>query len=405
MSERPSIRSSSLPQLFQCPASRKLIPLSPKDDESTGAAIRGDWCHWRAARTLVDDYGATDPEEGLPPEPAFRATSYDHWLAEYFVDQILFYANGEDAILVEQPIVAHFDDFTLTGHPDVMVMRIEDGDVVEIRGFDLKTGPVPVTPAAYNEQLLGYFQLAQAAWPTIRKQTWSICQPTNDDEYDERNSSVTLEGDELQRTVANARGRILAALSDPTLNSDGPACKYCPALAICPAIRKDIELMKMKLTNEELERLQQTEGVTLDLVEIERDRTRITDALTSISTLLKSRVSEQGGTVQLPGYDIKVFDRRGRRNITDNKAFWNRLDELEVDEDTKFELLSYSLTPLEDYLAKKRKIPKRSKKEDKETAATLVRDAIAGIHTQQVSKILSIKETDVESEVRNERSE
>lgn len=397
-SNKPRIRASSLPQLFQCPASRILIPVAPQTDNSSAAAIRGDWCHWRAARTLIDDHGATPPDGGLCDEPRHHMTTYDEWMADFAVSEVLEHAGGDDAILVEQQFQADCGDFILSGHPDHQILTVNDaGEVIAAQTHDLKTGPIPVPPAEVNEQVLGYICLTQAAWPTIRKQTCRIVQPTNDDEDHPRVSEITLEGDELLEVYHAALKRIRAVLDDRTLNSDGNACKYCDAAAICPAIRKDIQLMRMKLTDEELERIQAEDGISPETIAIERDRNRIIASLGKISEVVKDRVNKAGGTLDVPGYRVESFKRKGRRTITDNRALWDRFKKLDVEEDFLFESIQFSLTPFEDYFAKARKIPKNSKDPDKETAKTIIRKAIDGIHEQQENTLLKIMETEEES--------
>jgi CRISPR/Cas system-associated exonuclease Cas4 (RecB family) len=125
------------------------------------------------------------------------------------------------------------DGWILTGHCDL----------VEIRGthmvvVDWKTGRGEVPHAALNLQLKAYAIMLLKDRPSIRTVTLAIIQPFGKNQ----GSQITLErGDFVaawKKLVSVFQAVAKAADSLPAPSES--ACKYCPALAICPAHRASI---------------------------------------------------------------------------------------------------------------------------------------------------------------------
>lgn len=387
------IRSSSLGKLYQCAGHRIMedLPSALPPNEGGKAAQAGTWCHWRASRTLIDDYGATGPEQGIGPEPDYQPNGHDEWKVDYYLAEITDRLDIDQAILVEESLSYESSDYILTGHADCIVMTITDGDVTAIRGYDLKTGTVVVPEAQDNDQLLGYMLLAQRLWPTITEQTWTIVQPTNDETLGfQRVSSVTLAGEELAQTVDAAESRISHQLKSNIIDSDGDACKYCRACIICPALHQDIQTMQIQLTPDEIARLQAQDSIEA-MAKIEQQRSKITNVLKTIQETLRDRILAEGGAMETQNFRIHVTTRNGRRFVTDAKKFWTDMTNEGLDDDDLFEAISFSFTTIEDKAAKKLKLPKTSKDENKRTTKKFLAENLEGNCTQSTSNIITIK--------------
>ena len=101
---KPVIRCSSLDQFLSCHGSRALL-------EAIGGGVRADdsdswegsWCHYEAARRLVEEHGAIPPAYGLikPYIPAdFEPSTYAHWYVDFYLREVLASAGAERAIEV-----------------------------------------------------------------------------------------------------------------------------------------------------------------------------------------------------------------------------------------------------------------------------------------------------------------
>jgi len=139
-----------------------------------------------------------------------------------------------DETLTEQELsIVIQDGWILTGHCDL----------VEIRGthmvvVDWKTGRGEVPHAALNLQLKAYAIMLLKDRPAIKTVTLAIIQPFGKNQ----GSQITLERADFiaawKKLVSVFQAVSKAADSLPVPSES--ACKYCPALAICPAHRSSI---------------------------------------------------------------------------------------------------------------------------------------------------------------------
>jgi hypothetical protein len=406
----PNIRCSSLQQLLACPASLQLRAIVAPSKDSDASTL-GSWCHYEAARRIVEFHGAVAADGALVPVTmpnGWDAPRFALWMVDYYLQTVLTYCDVDMALEVEAELAYAFRHFTLTGHVDVVGFKVETfpmpggGDstevVTEAVGLDLKTGTEIVDEAEQNAQVLGYMVLLKLCYPTLRKVTFAICQPRNNpDEGQERITWATLEGDALDRAVTYLEREILSALDAPDqLNSDGwKQCRYCPAADQCPAIAADIEHMKMTLTPEHIANIA-TEPSVARLLEIELSRKKLSPLFDRAKDALKARVEAEGGEIMEEGVRIYVEERNSGREITDNKAATEALSALP---DERFHRC-YEFRPaaIEAVLAENEtertgaKVPVESKAKGKVSGKSLFNDLLGSVTVTKTAKWLRIAE-------------
>jgi Protein of unknown function (DUF2800) len=398
MSDRRHFRASQVPQAMLCAGSTKLIARI-KDNRGSAAATLGNWCHWQAALTLIEKHGAIGPEGGLvvPNLPAtFKPSSFGKWMAEYFVQTVLNYADADMAILVEQAFEHAFPRFDLTGHIDAFAIN---GDGTEAIGGDLKSGPEIVDEAEQNAQVLTYIVLLKLAYPDLRKITFFICQPSNDpDEGIERVTVATAEGAQIDGMVRHLERELNYAIDhENEINSDHwKACRYCPVgqTGQCPALNADLDTMKLTLTPDIIETIQAEPSIE-QLAALELHRKKFTPIFDAAHEALKERI-EAGGRVTANGYAFWLEEGNGRTKITDNAAATDRLKDLP--DETFHTLYEFKKEPIEKALATAeatrsgRKVPHKSDVQGKTSGQSLFRETFAGITEQTKIKKLKMVE-------------
>jgi hypothetical protein len=320
-------RCSSVPVLLACPGSSLLIP-RVTGGKDTSASLLGQWCHYMAAKRLVDEYGAIAPEGGLvaPVMPeGWEPSGFHRWMVDFYVSVCLDYAHVDMALMVEQEFEAEFDRFTLPGHADFVGIT---ADATEAVGADFKSGSDPVDEAEQNSQYLAYIVNLVRAWPTLRKITWIGVQPQNNpDEGMERVTSVTIEGEQLAGVVDYLERELNYAIDhERELNSDGyKQCRYCPAAKQCPAVDGDIK-MKLKLTDEDILAIK-SEPSAERLLELEFARKKLEPIFESANAELRER-ARTAGTLRVGEYSVFLETKSRGSEITDNAKAAEALSDL-----------------------------------------------------------------------------
>ncbi|WP_309386050.1 DUF2800 domain-containing protein [Cerasicoccus frondis] len=383
---KPVVRCSSLEQLLNCPGSRTIQALCPEQEDSIVSSA-GNYAHHRAARRMIDEFDAIEPEGGLE-EPKlvekFKPTPFDDWMADYFVDEMTLRTQGM-ALIVEDHLEWDFGDFILSGHIDAYGIS---GDGMDVDGGDLKSGADPVDPATSNEQVSGYLTLLTLNFPELQRASFRIIQPRNTgDAGHEPTSEIFMTSrEDLLAHAKQLEDAIRAALKRSREVETGKWCRYCPAFYGCPAVDLEIEYMKAILTDEVLASM--TRKPDLDkLVEIEHFRKTTATALKQCNEMLIARVKELGGTARTSlGQEVAVTPRKGRRTITNTGVFIKRLQEDGVKGTALFDCLSGSAGDAERALAKANGVPISGKKEV--TGKTLLKKRYDDIIDQSESDTL-----------------
>lgn len=351
------LRCSELDRVLSCPGSATLVPLvTPRKGEegSEGTAL-----HFLAHDQMIRDLSAIGPVPWeKPPMPA--SVRFSHWISDYYFNFVKETAPADWSLQVELAIADDWPEFTLSGHIDAVAIS---PDATEAIGFDLKTGYDPVDAADENEQILGYAVLLLRAWPTLRKITFHVVQPRNDeDEGYQRVSSVVLEGALLENAPDSLAARISAALAaNMQLESSRKQCRWCSVQLQCPALQKELEFMKHSLTPEELARVKaQPDDATLgDWIISMRTLRQPTD---DAEALVKERIAANGAVDAGCGTRITMKIQGGSYSYPDKPAFYRALTELVPDADARARALKFSVTETREVIADVMGIPKTGKK-------------------------------------------
>ncbi len=233
---KPVLRCSELDRVLSCPGSRVLSELVAPRVGNEGAA--GTRIHGHIAYKLEGSHISTMGE----PESLWLGNPFDKWIADFCIREVRDNLPDDWSLECEGEYAYEFDDFILTGHPDAVAIN---PDVTEAKGWDYKTGTVAVDPAEVNEQVLGYIVLLLRAYPTLRKITFYIVQPRNDeDEGFKRVSEVTLtfDGTQAYDFLKSFEARVTRALQNSNeVDSGRKQCRFCPVSVQCPAINADMD--------------------------------------------------------------------------------------------------------------------------------------------------------------------
>lgn len=355
---KPVIRCSQLDQLFACPASRLMIPrVSSRDSDES---LEGTMLHWLTAAELVSHHGATPPPGGLPPPrvpESYNLPEQSRWIYEFFIREASEIP-GDWAMEVEVPLAYEFERFILTGHPDLLAVNTA---ATESWAKDWKCGYRAVDPADINNQALGYIVLQKRAWPTLQRARFDIVQPrANEDEGEQRVSTVEVAGDELEQAVAYLEKQVNAALDNAAQINSGPRqCRWCPVGIQCPAIQAEIEDMKAKLTPEALAAIRKEPNDAL-LGDIYVQVRTIKGAVEDAESMLHERLDKNKLLQAGCGLTITQHFEGGQYTCKDpGAAFAAARSELPEHELAK--VVSYSVTRLKGAIARVRDIPKTGK--------------------------------------------
>lgn len=344
-----AVRASSLDRILACPGSMTLCArVTPRGGDE---ALEGTFLHHVAHSQMIATLGAVgDPGPTPEPHPAY---AFSNWIAEFYLRTVRETVPPNWSLEVESALAYEMGRFTLSGHIDCVALS---PDGTEAIGFDLKTGYDPVDIAEENWQVLGYAVLLTQAYPSLRKITFYIVQPRNDeDEGYQRVSSVTIDGAVLANATASLTARVNTALDNAMeVETSMKACKWCSAAMICPAQIKLREEMKATLTPEYLETLRATpdDKALTEWVIAGRTINRPFDDATE---LLKERVKAVG----VPGVSLKP--KPGRYNVLDPLAFYVAARYRLPDDAAYARTVTPSMTKLKEELAAATGLPKTSK--------------------------------------------
>jgi hypothetical protein len=350
---KPTLRCSSLDRALSCHGSLTIEPLVDKRDGDEG--IEGTCLHHISASRFVAEYGAVGESGPTPPQANL---SFSKWISDFYVRHVAECVPSDWSMEVEAALAYEFGRFNLSGHIDCVALS---PDGTEARGFDLKTGYNPVDIAEENEQILGYMVLLKLAYPSLRKITFYIVQPRNDeDEGYERVSSVTIEGSRLEAAVPTLCARINEALDDYlTLTTGLKQCKFCIGCS-CPAIREEQKLMKLKLTPEMLAEIKRTpdDAVLGDFVVIGR---MLSKPLDDAEALLHKRLDEIGVVVAGNGTTITRKIAKGGYEILEPVPLYKAAKELLVTDERIAACFKPSLSSMVTQVAEVMNVPKSGK--------------------------------------------
>lgn len=349
---RRRFRCSSVPTFLACPGASLLIP-RVTGGKDTSASLLGQWCHYTAAKRLIEEHGATGPESGLRPPvmPAgFEPSRFHLWMVDCYVATVLDYAHVDMALMVEQEFEAQFPRFSLPGHADFVAIT---ADATEAIGADLKSGADPVDEAEQNSQYLSYIVNLILAWPTLRKVTFLGVQPQNNPkEGMERVTKAVVEGPALQGVVTYLERELNHVIDhERELNSDGyKQCRYCPAAPQCPAVRGDLDHMKLTLTDAHLAAIQ-AEPSGEQLLALEYARRKFEPIFASAKQALRDRLAATTDRqLVIAGRRVFLETHTTGHEITDNKAAAEALADLP--DELYHQTYSYSVGEIDRALAK-----------------------------------------------------
>lgn len=389
MTDKPTIRCSALDQLLQCPGSRTLIETLGASSESGEAAHEGNWCHYEAARRLIAEHGAIGPEGGLPePElpEGWAPTPWSHWLVDYYLNIVASWTDYDQALIVEDQLVAEFERFILSGHMDLFAITPDGKKAV---AFDLKTGNIAVPPAEENNQVLGYVTLLLMLYPDLDEITFLIVQPRNNpDMGEQRVTHVVVSREDMLATREYLESQINDALDNPmTVNSGPRQCLYCPVKLQCPAIKEDIRMAKVTLTAEHMASLKEHPDPE-EFVEIETSRKVLEPVFDENKKMLKWYLESTGEIALDDGRRCVLVERNGTRSITDNEAAAAALQDLP--DPIYYRCFKFKPSEIEKALAEALGLPKTSKKG--QSAESEYRERLGDITQQPKIKMVKLME-------------
>lgn len=362
---KPRIRCSSLPRIFLCNGSLTLNAIVKPRDGDEG--YEGTYIHWAVADTLIRNHGAIPPEGGLPPPavpPGYKLPHNAEWMIDWIVRHVLEEIPADWSLLVEVEFEHEFDTWILVGHQDLLAMS-PCGRFA--KGRDWKTGNKGVEPAETNEQVNGYMVENKLAWDDLQSIEFAIVQPRADESSGcQRVSYTTLEGLALQVAAEVLDTRFQAAYNNRMeLETGSTQCAYCVGCS-CPALREDLNNMKLTLTPELLAQItaEPNDGLLADFVITARTLARpISDA----TEMLHERLDRCGQIVSDSGLTVTRKIQKGSYEIPDPKLFLNTVRTDLPNDDQLVEVIDFSMTRLKDTLAKVYNIKKTGKGDSAET--------------------------------------
>lgn len=326
---KPVFRCSSLDRALFCNGSIKLVPLvGPRlGDEG----VLGTFLHWLTANRLKTELGAAGDIGPRPPMPP--AAAFEQWVSNWCFREVKAICPPDWSLECEAALAYEFARFILSGHIDAVALNPEATEAI---GWDYKTGRDPVDAAEFNDQVLGYIVLLLLAYPTLKKVTFYIVQPHNDEEGGfERVSKVEVT--DLPAIAAHLEKRINSAIDNQMeLNSSKKACRWCPVGAAlqCPALWGDLQTMKITLTPDMIARVKQAPDDAQLGNWIVTMRT-LGPPTETAEKLLHSRLDKQDEVVAGDGTRITRKIQNGSYSFPDPVAFYVATRKL-ITEDARY---------------------------------------------------------------------
>lgn len=353
-----TFRCSSLDRALHCNGSITLVPLVDPRDGDEG--VEGTALHWLAHARMQKEIGAGGD---IGPQPLMpKSIGFSGWVADYYFNHVKETVPDTWSIECEVALAYEFqgvEPFILSGHIDALGLN---ADATEAIGFDLKSGYDPVDPAEENWQMLGYVVLLLQAYPTLRKVTFWVVQPRNDeDEGFQRASSVVIEGDRLTSATATLVAEISKAIENcMEVNTGVKACKWCPAAMQCPAAIELRELMKAHLTPELLAGIKATPDDAALAEWVIAGRT-LNRPMEDAEAMLKERIRQNGSAAAPDGTRITIKTQGGSYSFPDPVAFYRETRKLIPSDEVYATTVKPSVTKTVEALAKVYNLPKTSK--------------------------------------------
>lgn len=369
-----TFRASEMDRVLTCNGSITVTPLVDPRDGDEG--YEGTMIHWMIASRLINEFGATPPEGGLPPPQVpkgYKLPAFSAWIVDWAIRHVQETIPADWSLMVE---VALAYEYPLAEPKFVTVVEWVDGQPVVSRkpvegwinsghidvlgispcgtkshGIDWKTGRDPVDPAECNEQVNSYICLEKRAWEELTEATFQIAQPRADEDAGfERVSTVVLAGDRLERACATLHERVCAAIDNADeLNSGRKQCKWCIGCS-CPAIRAEQKLMKMKLTPEILAGIkrQPDDALLGDFVEVGR---MLAKPIEDAETLLHERLDATGCVVAGSGTTITRKIQKGAYSVDRPDDFVKAFRSILPEEKSLVRCFQPSMTACKDEIA------------------------------------------------------
>lgn len=387
---KPVVRCSGLDRLLGCNGSDHLVEaLGEKVVRDDSLSWEGQWGHWNSAMTFVTDHQAVAPDDGLPPPriPAdWKPTDFSEWMSAWFVSSVLQDTDADMALAVEMELLHEFPGFWLSGHLDVTAFT---ADASIINFDDLKTGSNFVDEADSNWQVLGYQVLLKLNYPQALRIEGRIRQPRKPEELGDRTTRSVLEGEKLERAAAFLEAEINKALNNVYELNSGKQCRLCPAWLRCPAHEQDLNDMKMTISKDVIEQMKAAPDEER-LAKFAIARKDIGPHLEKAAELLKPLLEKRTTPLQVDGRVLTLIPGHGPRTFKHVATAWERLNEVVDDADLAYSCMKLSPEPMEKALAKKFKIPHKSKVPGKDDGASQFKYRFGDLVTREETKILTI---------------
>lgn len=383
---KPVIRCSSLDRLLGCPGSRTLLNKIASETADIGTADgdemtwRGNWAHWKSASILVSDFGAIGSPD-LPVLPVdFTPDVRDIAMVGWYVSQAAVGTPIDHQIYVETRITMEFPRFILTGQIDKhSVSPSEEEFTID----DLKSGMFEVDHAENNWQLTGYATLLKHAHAKLKRGKVRIHQKYADVQTTE------AEVDNLDGLAAYLEAKINDALDRYLeLETGHKQCRLCQAIYLpCPAIKKELDSMKLLLTKEEVDRLEVIPSLK-DLGEVCARGRAVAGPIKKLLERFKARVDQEGSVVLSDGTTVQIQESNGASSILHTKAAFLLVQD-KVGEDAAWETLEISIGKIEEQLIATGSVKFKTSKVDPTNSATgWVRQTLKHLIQQPRIKVL-----------------
>lgn len=379
-----NFRASEIDRRIRCPGSKKLEKLVTAIEDKI-VTTRGNQLHYAVAKKYVESFGAVSGQ--LNPEQPL--THNDHWMIDYCVNSSLPIIEHNHAIIVEDELLADFERFTLSGHIDLYSI---DADGKIFKGWDWKTGYKFQVMAELNYQVMAYIVLAKMNYPDLEYAEFRIVQPVATiDEGDERVSLVVVSSEEEFQAVIDAFINIIHGIlnEENKIQTGEKQCEYCNAKFACPAINKIKENMKMLLNPEELSKVKDL--TQTELADLAVDAKILSNVMKEITDSIKYRIESGENFETSDGKQWILSQRNGQYKVNDPVGMFMALKDI-LGEDDLLQLIDFKITDTKKRIADKLNIPQKSKKEDKETAETVLNSRCGGMFEQGVTNVLTLKD-------------
>lgn len=351
---KPVIRCSSLPRLLSCHGSKTVGEIVAPRKGLDGD--EGTYLHWLIASRLIKEYGAIDPEGGLPDpvlSPTFKTPKQSLWIVDWALREVRDTIPATWGLMVELELLHEFDRFLLLSHQDV---RALSPGGIRTRGKDWKTGYEGVVPAEENDQVLGYEVSTKLSWSSIQHSDFDLCQPRLSEDGDfPRISTSTLDGAQLDDCVASLEKRVNAALDDPYSLVSGDHCKWCVCLQ-CPCLQAELDFMETQLTPELLATLKHTPDDAL-LGKLYLAARTLNKPLEDLDDLVNERLDRGPMTLE-DGRPLTIETQNAGIKVTDPVAYYKHLCEVIPDPEKRALAMNFIMGRTIDIISEITGLPK-----------------------------------------------